>query len=46
MRRFLSMSAEGYGWLMVPAPDDATAQGIIDTVKPPGARVAPPSKTG
>lgn len=40
MRRFLSMAAEGYGWLIVPAADDPTARRIIDTVKPLGARVA------
>jgi hypothetical protein len=40
MRRFLSLSAEGYGWLIVPAADDSTARGVIATVEPLGARVA------
>jgi len=40
MRRFLSMSAEGYGWLIVPATDDAAARSITEMVEPLGARVA------
>lgn len=40
MRKYLSMSAEGYGWLIVPASGDDTVQHIVSTVKPLGARIA------
>ncbi len=40
MRRFLSMSAKGYGWLIVPTADDEEARSILATIEPLGARVA------
>jgi len=40
MRKYLAMSAEGYGWLIVPASGNEAAQRIVSTVQPLGARIA------
>jgi hypothetical protein len=40
MRRFLSLSAQGYGWLIVPATIGDESQRIIAIVEPLGARIA------
>lgn len=40
MRKYLALSAEGYGWLIVPASDNDAARRIISSVEPIGARVA------
>lgn len=40
MRRFLSMSAQGWGWLIVAADDDEAAKRVVELVKPLGAREA------
>jgi hypothetical protein len=40
MRRYLALSAEGYGWLVVPASDESAARDVVAMVEPLGARVA------
>jgi hypothetical protein len=40
MRRFLSLSAQGYGWLIVPSTDDDESRKILSIVQPFGARLA------
>lgn len=40
MRRFLSLSADGYGWLVVPASGELPSARIVAIVEPLGARLA------
>jgi len=40
MRKYLALSAVGYGWLIAPAADDEAMQHIVLLVEPIGARVA------
>lgn len=40
MRRYLSLSAEGYGWLIVPASSDEASRHVVSIVEPLGARIA------